>query len=106
MSYEVSELDGRKRAAAKQASRENDACRLAAGLVDKHQLKRENSFFGALLESKFRIVAIGGKPIAKPAEPSDRKIEREIPKLDGEGPRSRPTEADPDRESYGVPRRS
>jgi hypothetical protein len=63
MSYEVVKLDGRARAAAKQASRDNDARRLASGEIDKHQLKRENSFFGSISKGGYSFVSMGGKPI-------------------------------------------
>ncbi|WP_416067800.1 hypothetical protein ACK9YZ_23630 [Rhizobium sp. ZK1] len=65
MAYEVLKLDGHKRAAAKQASRDEDVRRVASGEISDPDLKRENSFFGSLDKSKFRMVAIGGKPIAR-----------------------------------------
>ncbi|MGI0524003.1 hypothetical protein [Rhizobium giardinii] len=63
MSYKIMKLDQKARAEAKRASRDEDERRLAAGEITKQELRRENSFFGALDMSKFRIVAIGGKPV-------------------------------------------
>jgi hypothetical protein len=63
MEYEIGNLDGGARAAEKQASRDDDAKRLASGEISAAALRRKNSFFGSLAFSKFRIVAIGGKPI-------------------------------------------
>lgn len=51
------------RVAEKQASRDRDMTRLAAGMVTREQLRAENSFFACLDLSTFRIVAIGGQPI-------------------------------------------
>lgn len=65
MSYEIKSLDQRARAAAKQASRDEDARRLAAGEISEDELRRNNSFFGSLDMSRFRMVAIGGKPIKR-----------------------------------------
>lgn len=63
MSYEIHKLDPKARAAAKQASRDEDARQLAAGEISKEVLKRRNGFFSALDMSKFEMVAIGGKPL-------------------------------------------
>lgn len=51
------------RAAEKQASREEDAARLARGEISPAQLRAENNFFGSLDMQRFRIVAIGGRPV-------------------------------------------
>jgi len=59
----VEVLDPVARAAEKQASRDADAARLAAGAVTPAELARENSFFGSLDLSGFRIAAIGKTPI-------------------------------------------
>ena len=56
-------LDPVARAAEKQASRDADAARLAAGEITPAELARENSFFGSLDLSGFRIAAIGKTPI-------------------------------------------
>lgn len=64
MKNAVAELNGFERSVAKQASRDADARRLASGAVSKKHLKQENSFFGALSMSKFKMVAIGGRSIA------------------------------------------
>lgn len=63
MSYKVSFVDPVERAAAKQRSRDDDARRLAAGEIKKQELRKENSFFGALDVSKLRMLSIGGKPV-------------------------------------------
>ncbi len=52
-------LDPVARAAEKQASRDADAARLAAGTITPAELARENSFFSCLDLRTFRIVAIG-----------------------------------------------
>lgn len=51
------------RPAEKQASRDEDAARLARGEITPAQLRRENNFFGALDMQRFKIVAIGGRPV-------------------------------------------
>lgn len=65
----VSIFDPEKRAAAKQASRDDDARRLAAGEISKEELRRRNGFFSALFEGEragqWEMVAIGGKPLVK-----------------------------------------
>lgn len=63
MADEIGKLDSRKRAAAKQASRDEDARRLAAGEITKEELRAENSFIGSLDMSRFKMVAIGDKPV-------------------------------------------
>lgn len=64
MGHEVLKLDQEARAAAKQASRDEDARRLLSGEISNDELRRENSFLGALDVSMLRMVAIGGKPLA------------------------------------------
>lgn len=59
----VEVLDPVARAAEKQASRDRDAARLAADEITPAALARENSFFGSLDLSGFRIAAIGKTPI-------------------------------------------
>lgn len=77
MSYEILKLDQKARAAAKQASRDDDARCLAAGEITEQELRRENLFFGALDMSRLRIVAIGGKPVrnflSKGKDPAEQK---------------------------------
>ena len=51
------------RPAEKQASRDEDAARLARGEITPAELRAENSFFGSLDMRRFRIVEIGGRPI-------------------------------------------
>ncbi len=63
MVYKVFKLHSHKRAAVKQASRDEDARRIASGEISDRELKRENAFFGSLDKSKFKMVAIGGKPL-------------------------------------------
>ncbi|MBY5551021.1 hypothetical protein HFO61_30210 [Rhizobium leguminosarum] len=57
--------DQEARAAAKQASRDEDTRRLGAGEVSQAEVKQENGFFSSLDKSKFTMVAIGGKPIKR-----------------------------------------
>jgi hypothetical protein len=66
MSYKISTFDPAERARQKQASRDEDARRLAAGEVTKAQLKRENGMLSGMDFSNSSIVAIGGKKLAKP----------------------------------------
>jgi len=49
-------FDPKKRAAEKQASRDEDARRLAAGEVTQEELRRENSFIPLELIKRCRIV--------------------------------------------------
>jgi hypothetical protein len=63
--FAVEKLDSKKRAREKQASRESDELRLRSGMVNREGLRRENDFFSSLPLEKFRIVAIGGRPIDK-----------------------------------------
>jgi hypothetical protein len=51
------------RAAEKQASSDEDADRLARGEITGAELRVENNFFASLDMSRFKIVAIGGRPI-------------------------------------------
>lgn len=63
VSLRIEKLDGVDRAKAKKVSRDEDERRLAAGEVTALQLKLENSFFGSLSNGKWKMVAIGGRPI-------------------------------------------
>ena len=63
MAYEVRRLDQARRVAAKQASRDEDARKLADGEMSPAEMRRKNSFFGALSLGGYKMVAIGGKPI-------------------------------------------
>lgn len=65
MTHSVGHLDSRKRALEKQESRDRDRARLDDLSVDPSQLRRENSFFASLPLHRFKIVAIGGKPLAR-----------------------------------------
>jgi hypothetical protein len=58
-------FDWKKRAAKKQASRDRDLERLRNGEVTPEELAKENDFFAALDLTKFKIVAMGGKPLRK-----------------------------------------
>jgi hypothetical protein len=71
MAYEVSQFNPAKRAAAKQASRDEDARKLASGEISKEALRRRNGFFSGLDKSKFRMVAIGNMPIRRPDKQDD-----------------------------------
>ncbi len=55
-----------ERAKQKELSRMRDAARLEAGEVTQDQLHRENRFFSAVPIKRFKIVAIGGKPLRRP----------------------------------------
>jgi hypothetical protein len=66
MSYKVSTFDPAERARQKQASRDEDARRLAAREVTKAQLRRENGMLSGMDFSNAAIVAIGGKRLEKP----------------------------------------
>ena len=52
-----------QRAREKQAARDRDAQRLAAGEVSAAKLQRENNFFASIDFSKARISAIGKRRI-------------------------------------------
>ncbi|MBX5041143.1 hypothetical protein [Rhizobium lentis] len=65
MSYRVAHLDSRKRALEKQESRERDQVRLDNGSVSPAQLRRENSAFAELPLHRYKMVAIGGKALAR-----------------------------------------
>jgi hypothetical protein len=69
LSFKVSKLDGAARSASKEASRDWDERRVSAGEVSPAALRRENSFFASLDFSKFKMVAIGGKPIVSAQSP-------------------------------------
>lgn len=64
-------FDPKKRAAAKQASRDEDARKLAAGEITPQELRKRNGFFSALDVRKWVMVAIGGKPIRRQKPPDD-----------------------------------
>lgn len=51
------------RAEQKQLSRDRDVMLLQSGQITEAELKRRNSFFGALPIKRFKIVAIGRKPV-------------------------------------------
>jgi len=55
-----------ERAKQKELSRASDAARVEAGEVSLDQLYRENSFFSAVPIKRFKMVAIGGKPLRRP----------------------------------------
>jgi len=59
----IGKLDQEERARQKQASRNRDQARLAAGEIDSEGLRKENGFFSSLDLKGFRIAAIGGKPL-------------------------------------------
>lgn len=66
MRYRILKLNEAERARQKQASRDRDADRLARGEISPAELAEENSFFASLDVSRFKIVAIGGRPIGRP----------------------------------------
>lgn len=65
MAYEVGILDQEARIREKQESREWDAARLASGEIDRAGLKARNGFFTKLTIADFRIVSVGGRPLAR-----------------------------------------
>lgn len=65
MSYRVGVLDQEARIREKQASRDRDAARLASGEIDREGLRAKNGFFSTLPIADFRIVYVGGRPLAQ-----------------------------------------
>ena len=63
MSNDPPDSDRWSRAKQKQLSRDRDAMLLQSGQITEAELKRRNSFFGALPIKRFKIVAIGRKPV-------------------------------------------
>lgn len=63
MSNDPPDSDRLSRAQQKQLSRDRDAMLLQSGQITEAELKRRNSFFGALPIKRFKIVAIGRKPV-------------------------------------------
>lgn len=51
------------RAQQKQLSRDQDAQLLQSGQITEAELKRRNSFFSALPVKRYKMVAIGGRPV-------------------------------------------
>lgn len=58
-------LDDSQRAKQKLLSRARDEMRLKSGEISLDQLKYDNSFFNALPIKRFKIVAIGNKPLKR-----------------------------------------
>ena len=58
-------LDDSQRAKQKRLSRARDELRLKSGEISLDQLKYDNSFFTALPIKRFKIVAIGNKPLKR-----------------------------------------
>lgn len=58
-------LDDSPRAKQKRFSRAQDEKRLKSGEVSLDQLKHYNSFFNAVPIKRFKIVAIGNKPLKR-----------------------------------------
>lgn len=75
MSHKTPKFDFAERARQKQASRDEDARRLAAGEITKAALKRENGMLSGMDLSGSVIVAIGGKRLEKPI-PIGRRREK------------------------------
>lgn len=63
MSNDPPDSNRLSRAQQKQLSRDRDAMLLQSGQITEAELKRRNSFFGALPIKRFKIVAIGRKPV-------------------------------------------
>lgn len=59
--FVIADLSGR--ADEKQASREGDMARLQQGKISRHDLARENDFFGSLRLEDSHIVALGRRRI-------------------------------------------
>lgn len=66
MSFKSDILDSAANAAAKQASRDKDARRLAAGEVSREELAVENNFFSALPIQRMKIRSVGGVRVRPP----------------------------------------
>ena len=58
---EILALDPKKRAAEKQAARDQDAADLAAGRVTPEELNKRNGVFSALDLGSFELEAVGRK---------------------------------------------
>lgn len=58
-------LDESQRAKQKRLSRARDEVHLKSGEVSLDQLKQENGFFSALPIKRFKIAAIGNKPLKR-----------------------------------------
>lgn len=56
-------FDIRNRAVQKQEARDLDRVRLEHGEISRADLRRENDFFAEVDFSRFRIVAVGNRPI-------------------------------------------
>ncbi|NTF23587.1 hypothetical protein G6L37_35020 [Agrobacterium rubi] len=65
MSYKIDVLNSNERAREKQKSRDRDQFRLDNGQVSGKELRRENSVFSSLPLHRFRMMAIGGKPLVQ-----------------------------------------
>lgn len=63
MSKEAADPYRLSRGQRKQLSRDRDAMLLQSGQVSREEMKHQNSFFSALPLQRFKIVAIGGKPV-------------------------------------------
>jgi hypothetical protein len=63
--HPVRKFDPVARAAEKQAARDRDADRLRSGAVQADALARENDFFRGIEIDKFKIAAIGGRPLGR-----------------------------------------
>ena len=61
----IRRLDPEQRAREKQAARDEDARRLAAGEITVAELAKENGFFAGFDLSKARITAIGKRRIGQ-----------------------------------------
>jgi hypothetical protein len=55
--------DNDLRAKQKQKSRERDEARLKSGELSLDELKQQNNFFSAVPVKRFKIMAIGNKPL-------------------------------------------
>lgn len=58
-------LDDSARAKQKQLSRARDEVRLKSGKASLEQMKRDNGFFNAVPIKRFKMVAIGNKPLKR-----------------------------------------
>ena len=65
MSYKVGVPDQEARIRGNQASRDEDAARLASGEIDRKGLEAKNGFFTQLPIADLRIVSVGGGPLAR-----------------------------------------
>lgn len=63
MSKDAADPDRLSRGQQKQLSRDRDAMLLQSGRVSADEMRQRNSFFSALPLKRYKVSAIGGKPV-------------------------------------------